>query len=203
MTVSVRTAAQRTGEFFMGESHVEKAVISICERLKEMKIPYALAGGMAVNRYEVQRNTEVVDIIIDRAGLQRFKDEWLGRGWVENYKGSKGLRDALNKVKIDFLFTDEIPGDGKSVPFKFPDPIEASETDEDGISVLTLPRLIELKIASGMTVPKRPRDFDDAMRLIEANKLTRDYGSKLHPFVRAKYDELWLIAQTPDPNPEA
>lgn len=187
----------------MGESPVEKAVVSICARLNELKIPYALAGGMAVNRYEVQRNTDDVGIVIDRAGLRRFKEEWLGRGWVENFKGSKVLRDAINKVKIDFLLTDEIPGDGKSVPFKFPNPNDASETDEDGISVLTLPRLLDLKLASGMTVPKRPRDFDDAMRLIEANKLTRDYGSKLHPFVRAKYDELWLIAQMPDRKLEA
>lgn len=157
MTVSARTAAQRTGEFFMGESHVEKAVISICERLKEMKIPYALAGGMAAQPLRSPaQDWEDVYIIIDRAGLQRFKDEWLGRGWVENFKGSKGLRDAINKVKIDFLLTDEIPGDGKSVPFKFPNPNDASETDEDGISALTLPRLLDLKIASGMTVPKRP-----------------------------------------------
>jgi hypothetical protein len=203
MTVSVREAARRTGEFFMGESPVEKAVVSICTRLNELKIPYALAGGMAVNRYDVKRNTEDVGIVIDRAGLQRFKDECLGRGWVENFSGSKVLRDATNKVKIDFLLTDETPGDGKSVPFKFPNPNDASETDEDGISVLTLPRLLDLKLASGMTVPKKPRDFDDAMRLIEANKLPRDYGSKLHPFVRAKYDELWLIAQTSDPKPEA
>lgn len=203
MKVSIKEAARRTGEFFMGESNVQKAVESICSRLSEMKIPYALVGGMAVNRYSVQRNTEDVDILIERAGLDQFKKEWLGRGWVENFKGSKGVRDAINKVKIDFLLTGEIPGDGKSVPFAFPKPAEVSELDEDGTPVVTLPKLIELKLATGLTVPKRPRDFDDVIRLIEANKLPRNLCNQLHTFVRAKYDELWLLAQAPDSKPEA
>lgn len=33
--------------------------------------------------------------------------------------------------------------------------------------------------------------------------LPREFADKLHPYVRAKYDELWQITQTPDPKPEA
>jgi hypothetical protein len=35
------------------------------------------------------------------------------------------------------------------------------------------------------------------IQLIRANDLPREYGSRLHVYVRAKFDELWLVAQTP------
>lgn len=58
--------------------------------------------------------------------------------------------------------------------------------------------LIELKLASGMTAPHRMQDLTDVMRLIRANKIPRDFASSLNPYVRAKFDELWQVAQHPD-----
>ena len=46
-----------------------------------------------------------------------------------------------------------------------------------------------------MTAPHRPRDLDDVIQLIRANKLARDYGMTLNEYVRAKFDELWTFAQ--------
>jgi hypothetical protein len=63
---------------------------------------------------------------------------------------------------------------------RFPDP-----------ATITLPKLIELELASGMTAPDRPRDFDDVIHLIRANGLPRELGDALDPWVRAKFDELW------------
>jgi hypothetical protein len=59
--------------------------------------------------------------------------------------------------------------------------------------VLSLPRLIELKLASGMTAPHRL--LADVQRLIAARKLPREFAENLDPYVRAKFDELWLSAQ--------
>ena len=57
--------------------------------------------------------------------------------------------------------------------------------------------LIEMKLASGLTAPDRPRDFDDVIRLIRANALGEGYAEQLHPYVREKYCELWGYAQRP------
>jgi hypothetical protein len=61
--------------------------------------------------------------------------------------------------------------------------------------VLALPRLVELKLASGMTAPHRLQDLADVQRLIGVQQLPREFGEKLDPYVRAKFDELWISAQ--------
>ena len=189
-----------------GDSAPILAAKKIARTLNEMGIPYVVCGGLAVGAWGLHRTTEDVDLIMTKEDLAKFKAEWLGRGWVERFVGSKGVKDAEHKVRIDVLTTDEIPGDGKTAPFKFPHPANISTELPGlwaGVRMIDLPNLLTLKITTGMTVPKRPGDYDDALRLIEANKLPRDYGAQLHPFVRAKYDELWLIAQAPDAKPEA
>lgn len=128
-------------------------------------------------------------------GLRRFKERWLGRG-VEKFPGSNGMRDVEHDVKIDVLLAGDYPGDGKPKPVCFPDPA-AVALDLGGTKTITLPRLIELKIASGMTAPDRPRDLDDVIQLVRANSLPRDYGDQLDPWVRAKFDEPWTYAQIP------
>ena len=64
-----------------------------------------------------------------------------------------------------------------------------------GYPVLRLPLLLELKLASGMTAPHRPRDLDDVIQVIRANRLPIDYAEKLNPYVREKFAELWRAAQ--------
>jgi hypothetical protein len=99
-------------------------------------------------------------------------------------------------VKIDVLLAGDYPGDGKPKPVVFPDPAEVA-VDLGGTATIVLPKLIELKLASGMTAPDRPRDQDDVIQLIRANSLSRDFGDALDPWVRAKFDELWGYAQIP------
>ncbi len=67
--------------------------------------------------------------------------------------------------------------------------------DVGGTAVIELPVLIELKLASGMTAPDRPRDFDDVIQLIRANSLPKEFGALLNPWVQDKYAELWSYAQ--------
>jgi hypothetical protein len=62
-----------------------------------------------------------------------------------------------------------------------------------------LPRFIELKLASGMTTPHRLHDLADILNLIRSAELPASLSEQLHPYVRAKFDELWHAAQTPDP----
>jgi hypothetical protein len=48
-----------------------------------------------------------------------------------------------------------------------------------------------------MTAPDRPRDLDDVIQLVRANELPREFGVALDPWVREKFDELWVYAQIP------
>lgn len=179
----------------MHKSPIHEAALRIAGALKDLGIPFVVAGALAVNAHGHTRTTADVDILTTPEGLAAFKARWLGRGWVEIFPGSRGMRDAVTGVKIDVLLTGDFPGDGKAKPISFPHPAQAFELDEDGLPILTLPKLMELKLASGMTAVHRPRDFDDAIQLVRANQLTRDYGGKLDPYVREKYAEIWDAAQ--------
>lgn len=63
---------------------------------------------------------------------------------------------------------------------------------------MTLEKLIELKLASGITAPDRLRDLADVQELIKIRKLDAEYVDRLNPYVRTKYLEysiLWRAAQ--------
>jgi hypothetical protein len=146
---------------------------------------------MAVNAHGHRRTTEDVDLLMTREGLAAFKARWLGRGWVNVFPGS-GMRDAIADVKIDVLITGEFPGDGRPKPIAFPDP-GVAEASADGYPVLPLRTLVELKLASAMTAPHRPRDYDDVIQLIRANQLSVEF--EVDPYVAEKYREMWQNAQ--------
>ncbi len=61
--------------------------------------------------------------------------------------------------------------------------------------IVRLETLLELKLASGMTTSHRPRDLDDVIQLIRANRLPLDFVERLNPYVAAKFRELWQAAQ--------
>ena len=65
-------------------------------------------------------------------------------------------------------------------------------------ALLPLPRLLELKLASGMTAPHRLRDLADVIELIRVNALGEELADSLHTYVREKYLELWRAAQVSD-----
>jgi hypothetical protein len=102
----------------------------------------------------------------------------------------KNLRDTQTGVRIEFLVTGQFPGDGKPKPVAFPDPASAA-ANIDGINYLRLEKLIELKLASGMTNPGRLKDLADVQELIRVLKLGEDFELKLDPYVRGKFRELW------------
>jgi hypothetical protein len=188
----------RAERFFMGQSRVHEAAVALAERLANQNIPYAIAGAMALAAYGYERVTVDVDLLVTREGLDRFKQAYLGRGYVEKYPGSRGLRDTENAIMIDILIAGEYPGDGKPKPVAFPDPSTAV-VHGDRFAILALNKLVEIKLASGLTAPHRLRDLADIIELIRAAKLPRDLVGELDPFVREKYLELWHVAQVIDP----
>lgn len=186
-----------TGAFFMGTDPVHEAMYKLARTLDEMGVPYAIAGAMALNEYGYRRATVDVDVLLTADGLAQFKARWLGRGYVERYPGSRGLRDTEHNVGVDVLIAGDYPGDGKPKPVRFPDPAVAIR----GRRIALLPRtkLVELKLASGMSALHRLKDLADVIEMIKHAKLPRELADELDASVREKYLELWDAAQTPDP----
>ncbi|HVS64307.1 MAG TPA: hypothetical protein VMT85_12490 [Thermoanaerobaculia bacterium] len=182
-----------TAEFHMGESNVHRALNKLVQRLSALDIPYAIIGALALNAHGYQRATADVDVLLTAEGLSRLKEAVVGRGYVERFPGSRGLRDPENQVDIDVVIAGEYPGDGLEKPVSFPDPSLAA-LEGERFRLLALGKLIELKIASGMTAPHRLRDLADVIELIRANDLTRELAAELDPYVREKYLELWAAA---------
>lgn len=178
----------------MKSGPVHQCAAELAARLNQENIPYAIAGAMALVAYGYERTTSDVDLLITREGLDRFKRAYLGRGYVEKFPGSKGMRDTATGVAIDVVLAGDFPGDGLPKPVSFPDP-ETASIQGDRYRILTLPKLIELKLASGMTAPHRLRDLADVLELIRAAHVPRELGEGLDPYVRAKFGELWQAAQ--------
>jgi hypothetical protein len=187
--------AKRVDAFMMERSPVHDTMRRLAGAFNELEIAFAIAGAMAANAHGHRRTTADVDVLLRREDLTRFKDCWIGRGWVDLFEGSKGFKDALNGVKVDVLIVGDYPGDGKPKPVSFPNPESVREVRGESLPYLNLKSLLELKIASGMTATHRLQDLADAIQLIRVNALPQDYSGQLNAFVREKFLELWQAAQ--------
>ena len=156
-----------------------------------------ILGAMALNEYGYRRVTEDVDVLLTREGLEAFKRTNLGRGYDEESPGGKALRDTEDDTPIDVVLSGDFPGDGKPKSVVFPDPEEIALAGER-VRLLPLGKLIELKLASGLTAPHRLRDLADVVELIRRLKLDPDFADLLDSTVREKYRELWRAAQAED-----
>lgn len=176
--------------FFEDRGAVQETMKRIASRLTEAGIPYAICGGMALYRHGFRRFTEDVDILVTREGLDQLHELLEGRGFIKTYQQGKNLRDTTNGVKVEFLITGEFPGDGRPKEVAFPNPAEAAEVSQD-VKILSLPWLITLKLASGLTGRDREKDFVDVSALIKARGLPLEIADSLPVMVREKFIELW------------
>ena len=192
----LRWALNEGGRHFEQNSKVFAAMRKIARRLDELGVPYVVVGGMALFAHGLRRFTEDVDLLVTKADLQRIHDALEGLGYLPPHRHSKHLRDTELGVRIEFLTTGDYPGDGKEKPVAFPDP-QTVGLDIDGIKYVTLEKLIELKLASGMSNAKRMRDLSDVLDLIDALKLPQNLAEQLNPYVRDRYLMLWGDAASP------
>lgn len=183
-------------EFFMGTAPLFSTLDRLSKTLASMNLPFAIAGALAVNHYGHRRATQDVDILMRREDLMTFKSENLGRGWLDKFAGSKGFVDTIHRIPVDVLITGDFPGDGKPKPISFPDPADASVLDFEGqLPYLTLSKVVELKLACGMSAPDRVQDFADVIALIRANQLPSSFGDSLNPYVHVTWHHYWDISQ--------
>lgn len=168
----------------------------ISSRLRAEGVDHVIVEGMALVLHGYIRVTADVDLVTTPEGLEVIHERLVGRGYRPAFEGSrKKLRDTETGVDVEFITTGEFPGDGKPKPVRFPDPKDVA-IDRDGISVISLPKLIELKLASGLSAEhRRLRDLADVQDLIIALELPRALGEEIDPSVRDDFYRMWDAAQ--------
>ena len=171
---------------FESTDNLNMATIDICNTMNKLNIKYALIGGLCLPFYGFNRFTHDIDILIDKSDYKILMSNILGRGYLPKFEGSKGIKNTMYKIPIDFIFNSEKYGN-----FTYPNPKDV-RVKRKGIYILDLVSLIEIKLASGLNNKKRTHDIADAHRIIKYNidKLNNiDNISKLKN-INDKYIEL-------------
>ncbi len=180
----------------MRQGKLNSALEKLCQDLESRSIEYMLIGAVALIAHGYARFTEDIDLVLTREGLGKFHNELIGLGYRPAYDGArKNFRMTQENVPIEIIVAGEYPGDGKPKPVAFPEPHSASIKIE-GIHVVTLDKLIELKLASGMTAGDRLKDLADVQELIKARGLGREIAERLDPFVRDEYLRLYEAVES-------
>lgn len=189
-------AAYQEGlRFFMGEGIISETLRRVTGDLEKTGIDYAVIGAVALNIHGYRRFTEDIDLLLTSEGLEKFTTELVGKGYRPALEGAtRKFRTTQENVSVEIITAGEFPGDGKPKPVQFPSPKE-NTLEIDGLKTLTLEKLIELKLASGITASHRLKDLADVQELIKIKNLTADFAEKLNPFVREKYLELQRAVQ--------
>jgi hypothetical protein len=168
---------------------VAAALEFLREALGKEGIPFALVGALSLRHHGYTRFTEDIDILTTREGLERIHECFVGRGLLPRGPGlKKKLRQTQYKVNIDIITAGEHAGSPES-PVIFPSPESEAFADRDGLRVVTLEKLIELKLASGIW-GNRAKDLGDVQELIKANGLDESFAGKLTAELEARYLEL-------------
>jgi len=186
----------------MKEGDIYNALRRLIKDLDDARLDYAIIGGMALVAHGYRRFTDDVDILMCPESLQIFRERFVGRGYIPAFSGAtKSFHDTQTGVRIEVVTAGEYPGDGRPKPVAFPDPTMARFRVE-GLWLITLEKLIELKLASGLSAPHRLRDLSDVQELIVRLKLPPEFETKLDPSVRAEYRRLSDSARTARPEAE-
>jgi len=176
--------------FFRGEGMINDALKRIAADLNRNNIDYAVIGAIALNQHGYRRFTEDIDLLLTKEGLEKFKKTLIGLGYRPAFNGAtKKFRTIEQNIPVEIITSGEFPGDGLPKPVEFPDPAKFTVVI-DGVKTITMEKLIELKLTSGLTAGDRLKDLADVQELIKLKGLDEVFAEKLNEFVRAKFIEL-------------
>jgi hypothetical protein len=169
--------------FFEGRGREHQTLRRLVRRLEKAGIDYAIMGGMAVNAHGAERTTRDVDVLMTPEGLESFRSQFVGKQYEPVPGRPRRFRERQSGVTVGVLVTGRYPGSGQPGPIAFPHPAEASE-EILNTRVLTLPQLIQLKLAA-----RRHYDFGDVVFLIRVHNLDESFLRQLHASVHRDFIE--------------
>ena len=187
---SPTTAYDEGLNFFAGKEMINEALKRIVKDLDDRGIDYAVIEAVALNQHGYRRFTEDIDLLLTKQGLERFQKELVGSGYRPAFEGARKRFRTSENIPVEIITEGEYPGDGLPKPVRFPDP-KGSTVDVEGIKTISLDKLIELKLASGLSAPHRLKDLADVQELSKVKRLDAEFADRLDASVRAKYKELW------------
>ena len=156
--------------------------------LRDAGVPHAILGGVAVCLHGYQRNTVDLDLLVRREDQAKVREtlESAGLQWSAEQVEFR----TAGGVAVQFLIAGNRAGKDSEV--YFPDPGDEQVTAEiEGLPVLTLARLIETKLASGLgNIRRMHRDLADVVELIAAHKLDSSFARHLHKSLRPTFRKL-------------
>lgn len=182
-TFDFRKRLKEISMFFDKTDRVHQALRRLARRLERADVPYAIVGAMAVNLHGARRTTDDVDVLLTAKGLERFRQEIVPKFYRLVEGRPRRFLEKKSDVTLDVLVTGRFPGSGKPGPFAFPDPEQSRQVIEQ-IQVVTLPQLVQLKLAA-----RRHYDFGDVVFLIRVHNLEESFMEKLHPSVHQDFIE--------------
>jgi hypothetical protein len=181
------TSAQATYEMLENQTLWTTAV-ECRAALDAAEIPHAVAGGVAVCLHGYRRNTIDLDVLIRqedqakvRAALEQSGFTWIAES--AEFRVSSG-------IPVQFLISGMKAGKDSEVVLPEPDS-DGVTVEIEGLNVLDLPRLIEIKLACGWGSPRRThRDLADVVELIAVHQLSRSFARHLHKSLWAAFRKL-------------
>ena len=145
------------------------------------EIPYAIAGGLAVQVHGVERPTDNVDILLRAESLTTVRELLLQANFINVPNKSRRFIDGTDQILLRIVLAGHYPGISGPKPIAFPDPLKAREAI-GGVYYLKLRSLLELKLVS-----VRFQDLADAVALARANNLDGAFARCLDPSCRAEF----------------
>ncbi len=184
--------AQKTYQM-LGNQSIWDVAAQCHDLLAMAKIPYSICGGVAVCLHGYQRNTTDLDLVIRSADSSMVRQILSDAGYEWNDQTAEFR--SPDGVAVQFVIAGQKAGQGSDVSVL--EPIGDLNVEQiEGLSVVRLSRLIEMKIACGLSNLRRThRDFADVVELIAIRKLNSSFARFLHKSLRPTYKELTRNAQ--------
>jgi len=178
----------------LGNESLWEIAVRCHELFQQAEIPYSICGGVAVCLHGYQRNTTDVDFIINAQDSEQVKELLIASGYEWDRK-EKEFRSSSG-IAVQFLISGDKAGKGSEVTI--PEPIgELNIEEREGLSVVKLSRLIEMKIACGIgSVRRIHKNFADVVELIAIRNLDSSFARFLHTSLQKTFKDLVHSAQS-------
>lgn len=186
-------ALQEADRYFAGKGFVRQTLRDLASRLDELAVDYAVIGALAMYYYGYRRFTSDVDVLVSPSGLNAINESLIGHGYERPAEWQRGFRDEATGVAVHVMVAGSVVGVASFAGHTLPEPGRFVDRI-DGLNILSLPRLLELKIALG-SAPHALRHMGDAQELIRYTDVPQSFADELSPRFRGKFLELWSDAQ--------
>ena len=173
------------------------SVAARCHQLlSEAGIAYSVCGGVAVCLHGYQRNTTDLDLIIRGEDSDAVREILTKGGYT--WDADQAEFRTPDGIAIQFVIAGQKAG--KETEVSISQPVGDLNVEQiEGLSVVRLSRLIEMKIACGMSNLRRThKDFADVVELISKRGLDGSFARHLHKSLRPTFRQLVRNAYASD-----